>query len=479
MKYLKKILFGVLLFTFFFIPNVSAFDLHFDSKNVMSKDSFIDTVLPSYDSNGKMDGYLYIVSNSTSSEIRLIKYDFSSEVVFSKSFSSGKDPFSNITVSSITANDSSNVKGISDVLVTVNNNGNQVFSKQYGGNGTETGFLGVNSYNNNGVLDGYIVLVESSSSDLGVDPGLVLIKYDLKGNILFQKNINDFSWLDRILFYVKDGKLDSTIDFSTNTIMRNSSTGTVFVINTDYSIENFSYSYTADGTIDGIIVVGNDDSMGYIAKYDLAGNLIKVSKSSDYYYTSVMNNVLPDGTNNGYIISAMRDNYVAFLRYNFDLDLECTYVFNDDNIYYISTALTNYNSNGKQNGYMFIGNSELGETVQIKYLYSLYEIVKKDTNSGIIIVNSEAMPGEVVKVSVNPKDGYSLKRIVVKDEDGKEIEVSSDGTFVMPDGKVTVTAIYDRIVNPDTVSTCYIVLSIVLVVAFGAAIVVKSRRQVN
>ena len=73
---------------------------------------------------------------------------------------------------------------------------------------------------------------------------------------------------------------------------------------------------------------------------------------------------------------------------------------------------------------------------------------------------------------------YVLKRIVVMDESGKEIEVSKDGTFVMPEGKVTVTAIYSRISNPETVSACYVVLGIILLISIGTLIVQKKKEIV-
>ena len=40
------------------------------------------------------------------------------------------------------------------------------------------------------------------------------------------------------------------------------------------------------------------------------------------------------------------------------------------------------------------------------------------------------MTGDTIKVKVTPKEGYVLKRIVVMDESGKEIEVTADGTFI-------------------------------------------------
>ena len=49
------------------------------------------------------------------------------------------------------------------------------------------------------------------------------------------------------------------------------------------------------------------------------------------------------------------------------------------------------------------------------------------------------MTSDTIKVKVTPKEGYVLKKIVVMDEYGKEIEVTNNGTFIMPEGKVTVT----------------------------------------
>ena len=113
-----------------------------------------------------------------------------------------------------------------------------------------------------------------------------------------------------------------------------------------------------------------------------------------------------------------------------------------------------------------------------KYTYENYLIVKDEDDKGNITTsNDKAYPGEIVKVSVSPKEGYTLKRIVVMGEDGKEIEVSKDGTFVMPEGKVTVTAIYNRITNPNTVSACYVVLGIILLVSIGTLIVNKKKEN--
>ena len=47
----------------------------------------------------------------------------------------------------------------------------------------------------------------------------------------------------------------------------------------------------------------------------------------------------------------------------------------------------------------------------------------------------------------------------------------------MPEGKVTVSAIYKRITNPDTVSAAYMVLGVILIASVGSMIVIKKRES--
>ncbi len=161
--------------------------------------------------------------------------------------------------------------------------------------------------------------------------------------------------------------------------------------------------------------------------------------------------------------------------------------------------IRNYDNTGRPNGYLFyqamssVAKSRILSTQTqehatkacqeeyriVKYTYENYPVEKETTTEGNITVSNEnAYPGELVKVSVVAKEGYVLKRIVVLDESGKEIEVSKDGTFVMPEGKVTVTAIYSRISNPETVSACYVVLGIILLISIGTLIVQKKKENV-
>ncbi len=71
-----------------------------------------------------------------------------------------------------------------------------------------------------------------------------------------------------------------------------------------------------------------------------------------------------------------------------------------------------------------------------------YKIKVNQPNNGIINCSKDfALKGETVQLSIKPNTGYSLKSYTVKDTDGNNITVSSNGQFKMPEAGVTVTAI--------------------------------------
>ena len=70
-----------------------------------------------------------------------------------------------------------------------------------------------------------------------------------------------------------------------------------------------------------------------------------------------------------------------------------------------------------------------------------YKIKVNQPNNGIINCSKDfALKGETVQLSIKPNTGYSLKSYTVKDTDGNNITVSSNGQFKMPEAGVTVTA---------------------------------------
>ena len=69
--------------------------------------------------------------------------------------------------------------------------------------------------------------------------------------------------------------------------------------------------------------------------------------------------------------------------------------------------------------------------------------VDEETENGTLSVEpASAAEGETVTVNAEPADGYVVDKITVTDGNGNEIEVSEDGTFIMPSGPVEVTATF-------------------------------------
>mgnify|MGYP000027900112 FL=1 len=456
-------------------------------------------VLPSYDNNGDIDGYLYLTNNG------ITKQALDNNIVYENKI---RD-VSNIDVSIIDSSNSDGyvVKGESDFLITsYDDNDNVVFQKQYGGDGIDVVEGLIPSYSNKGILDGYLILVITTSSDLGVEQGCALLKINLTGDIVWLKDFNENLRLD-VLLYAKNQSIYG-ISVTNKTKLTSEDLFTNDVVwekDTGIKIKNINYSYDKNGKIDGVVVVGyvsDNINVGTIAKYDLAGNLVFKSNydlsTVDSMYTDVISSYLPDRTYDGYIVTAISsDNRTFLVKY----DLNGTKVYekvysNKSNI--IFTIVNNFDSAGRQNGYLLYSSGfvssdptpvSLDEQIQTygscdhlvvaKYTYDIFSVAKEEVDGGTISVKSDAYPGEIVKVKVAVKEGYTLARIIVKDENGKEIEVNSDGTFVMPEGKVTVSAIYKRVTNPDTVSAAYMVLGVVLLIAVGSLIVIKQNNKKN
>ena len=467
--------------------------------------------LSSYDNAGNVDGNLVIYNskqlkqNGNSSGIGIAKLDLNNKIVYKdKTFEA-----SNVDVSRI---DSSNtdgyvVKGASDILITVyDDDGNIAFKKQYGDESEEDGGIALNSYNSKAEHDGYLIIFEKYFSDSNADIGYFMIKLDLNGNIVWTKDASEFLRLRGVLF-VRQANNIFAFRVNNNSTLINAdaiSNSTRWKKETGIEINNINYSYDKNGVIDGIVVVGKTGgTKGAIIKYDLNGNEIfrDIYNPDKYYsvYYDAISSYLPDGTYDGYIVTAASDDNRTFL-VKYDLNgknvSEIVYSNNSNLIFGIAN---NFDKSGNKNGYLlystklklqpksrkietqnemvtFVEN-DCVNLIVAKYTYDMFPVAKEEADGGTISVKSDAYLGELVKVKVLVKEGYSLARIIVKDESGKEIEVNSDGTFVMPEGKVTVSAIYKRVTNPETVSAAYMVLGVVLLIAVGSLIVIKNKNR--
>ena len=476
----------ILVITFLFPYKTNALEL---TLSYSASNGCGFTMLPSYDNTGSIDGFLFLDGGTN------IKYGLDNKLIYKKYYDSN---LGEIVVENIYSNVDSeyNIAGSSDLLITgYDKDGNQLFIKQYGGNGEDEYISYFKSYNDSGINDGNVVVFRTDSSDLDVIPGYVMVKFDLNGGVVWKKNINDY--YNKNLYYVVDNKVDSIFYIKNSSLEKKGIISQSWEKNTNIDLYSFNYSYDKNGNFDGVILVGANNDTGIIIKYDLDGNIIfstVYDKSDVYsYFTAGMASYLPDGTYDGYVVIAVTsDNKTLLLKYNYEgIKVYEKTISDSSNINF--AIFNNYDSSGRKNGYLLYergipsrkddSNTEIYSRKDncyyrvLKYTYDMFPVAKEETSEGTITVKSDAYPGELVKVKVLVKEGYSLARIIVKDESGKEIEVNSDGTFVMPEGKVTVSAIYKRITNPDTVSAAYMVLGVVLLIAVGSLIVIKNKNR--
>ena len=490
MKHFNKILSILIITSICILPlHVNAIDIKLSTTNNTDILGKIESIYPSYNNKGQPDGYLFFSNGN----LELIKHDLGENEVY---YIKNGDATTGIEVAEIwNGNSKYEVKGETDLLVTAvdSTTGKTIFERQYGGSESEFVDRAFKSYDDSGKHDGYYISLWTSSTNTSPGYGDVLIKYDLKGNLVFEKNITNFHndlytyefngepWSG--LIYIKNGKYDSTFEYNEyeSIIYRYNDDEDLFEIETDYVVNKMNLSYTATGEVDGIIVIGTDYENEYFAKYDLSGKEVFKKTVSGYEQFTIKSSHLPNGTYDGYIASALDTETFgsAILKYDLQGNLIMEEVYDEDETYFVNYALDSYDTTGTQNGIILISRGADG-IAQLNFIYPVFAIAKQVTEEGQIAVDAtSAIPGEEIKVNVTPKAGYTLKRIVVMTESGEEVEVSDDGTFIMPEGKVTVTAIYNKIANPETVSACYIVLGIILLISIGTLIVNKQKTVKN
>lgn len=422
--------------------------------------------MTSYDDSGNIDGYIIY------SKDRKIyrKYDLNNKNIWDKS---------NITVK--------------DLDVTINSNNNLltkrinldtkevIWQKEYGGSGTEYFIPNLviysydyfYSYNNSGEINGYLIMFSTSSLDLEVDPDYYIIKYDLTGNMNWiKKHVGYDSWYvqgdDGDWFrYYNEGPTHGMYPLMLYDVTKDTSMKAPIV-----SEGNFS-----------AFSIENNSMIIYWKEYNTKiKRLTMLSPSQGKLVEKEVDNSfeLYSGIA-GKTVSGKKDG--IYLLTNSGL-IKMDYDFNElssiELSYTGSKIYESYDETGEFNGYIVTGYDEGNKKGYItKFTYPKKVIESK--NSDVEVIN-DAYPGKTVTVKAKEKTGYVVKRIVVKDSSGKEIEVGSDGTFIMPDDDVSVEVVYEKkaeniITNPDTVSAIGAVLFLIMTIVSGT-LMVKNNRKV-
>lgn len=121
-----------------------------------------------------------------------------------------------------------------------------------------------------------------------------------------------------------------------------------------------------------------------------------------------------------------------------------------------------------------------------------YPPVVDNTDGGKVTVDPEnPQAGDEVTITTKPEDGKTVDKVIVTDENGKEIAVTDNGdgtyTFTQPDGKVTIKVKFGKKPgNPDSPQTgdnSNMILWIALLFVSGASLtgmaVIGKKRKTN
>ena len=104
--------------------------------------------------------------------------------------------------------------------------------------------------------------------------------------------------------------------------------------------------------------------------------------------------------------------------------------------------------------------------------YKIDKVIKG--NGNIDIVESEEENNEV-KYQVKPGFGYKLISLKIVTESGKEIEVSDDYKFIMPNENITITAVFEPIISNPVTSNNLLKILLVLTISIPTVYLINKN----
>ena len=418
-------------------------------------------IVNSYDDNGIVDGYIVYDAYGKFYS----KYDLNDKLVWKKT--------------DLTMNDFKVVSDNNDLVIKkINTKDNSIiWQKKFGGNGNEWVGDVFYDYDTKDNVTGYLIIVTTDSTDLDIAPGNYIMKYDLNGKLLWIKSlpVSNYSSVQ----YLKN-KNGDWIEFSTyhgehgiiELHILNKTTHES-ILSKYYSMRNES-NLISNGEYVTFILYDNDSSSTKLFRYDIDGQVV-FEKQLELIINSrkLINSKTIDGKNDGFISINYSNLTNTITKFDYDGNL----IWNKELAYEPTMLTENYDEYGNFNGYIIVGVDNNSEYIT-KFTYPKKVIESKNNDVEVL---DYTYPGKVVTLKPKKKEGYIVKRVIVRDSSGKEIEVSSDNTFVMPDDDVSIEVVYEKretIINPDTASTISIVLILVASIVVGS-VAVKSRNYLE
>ena len=469
----------------FIVPfKVSAVDLEksFETSFEAPFDSNKFYLLPSYDNNDTFDGY--IIYDSFSS---FVKVGIDNTIIYSEKKS---------RIDELLVDSNGNAFTLSIKKIDLET-GNVIWERNHGNMVLSSSNSYFCSYNNNEEIDGYLFWTNTLPDDDSTDNGKYIIKYDLDGNLVW-KHKHDF-----IDYYSLNYLRNEDNDLIRCSLT--SSHGDIYfnIYNISKNKSLFSsirgcywgtlYFFKENSNEEAIVLHASDNPSSTIkmSKFNLFGeeiSTVDLKYSRNNFLTSVVNSRRVDGSYDGFIFSSYNfysenenDYGNAIVKYDYDGNL----IWKHDLSYVPAVISESYDEGGNFNGYIVVGTDRSVNTDATHWFLTKFTYPKKiiESKNDDVEVVGDSYPGKTVTFAPKEKAGYYVKRIIVRDSSGKEIEVSSDNTFVMPDDDVTIEVIYEKretesIINPDTASTISIVLVIVATILVGT-VAVRSRNYLE
>ena len=410
-------------------------------------------------------------------------------------------------------------KGNNDgIIVKFDKDGKVVWQKNYGGNNDDR-FFGIDT-----TTDGCFVVtgrVHADSIDGITNYGngdAIILKFDKDGNQLWAKtyggnkfdNFNEVATTDNgeyiAVGYTGSTDINGLENYGNNdaVIVKFDKDGNV-IWHKKWGGAKGDFFYKAEHTQDdGVIVVGYSDSTigesivnkgnndAIIVKFDKDGNVLWQKNyggtNADYFetvaqlkngsYIAVGHTVstdITDTTNNGGI-----DILIVNFDKNGNMENHKKIGGSSDD-YLKSVAATGdggYVAVGHTNSTNFndIKNNGYNDGIVIHSKIN-YIIVPKDTTNGTFDYSTDT--NNKTKIILNPKTGYELEKIIIKNSEGEEIdyyEENGNYYFDLSDD-VSIEVIYKEIINPSTgVESYHLIFTLLLLISLSTVLLLKNKK---
>ena len=318
---------------------------------------------------------------------------------------------------------------------------------------------------------------------------------DLDGNIKTSKN-GTFTVNDRAkpIAIGNNIYIVNTDEYATdkNQLIVTLSIDTGEIVNTTPINTSMNIVQNINEYKDGFLILGSKNGYMAMEYYDLKTNKIQTKQFEE---EGMINSISIDNEDNMYIAGKYVDENTLgkayFSKYtinnwNFKKVYEIFYEKEEYDEYFFKDVLALKNNKLILAGNIYGGGRYYaGEQFIVFYdINKNYKIDKIIKGSGNIDIAESGEENNEIKYQVKPAFGYKLISLKIVTESGKEIEVSDDYSFIMPDENITITATFEPIIsNPVTSNNIIkIILETAIFITFiygTTKCIKKNRNQIN